>query len=306
MAFTILLYYSYSTINDPEGLRNEQETLCRRLKIKGRILISSEGINGTIEGEDHAIEEYMIETRRYPGLENLEFKQSTGDGQSFPRLRVVVRPEIVTLGLNQDVNIANKADYIEPEELKKLYDTKEEFYIIDARNEYEARVGKFKNAIAFDIKNFREFPHAVEQIGDLKDKPVITYCTGGVRCEKASAYLKEQGFENVRQLHGGVHVYSEQTGGQYFEGDLYVFDNRITMPVNTVDPTTISECIHCKKKIARFVNCCNAECNLQMICCEECEAEYGGGSSRECQEHSRYRPEFSNQSSDNQPSTSSV
>lgn len=287
----ILLYYKYTTIDNPEHLQKQQKKLCKNLGIKGRILISDEGINGTVCGSKDAVNTYMTETEKYPGLEDIEWKISDGPEDAFPKLRVVVREEVVTLGLKEkghDVSLENSAPYIEPEELMQLYENNEEFTIIDARNEYEGRIGKFHNALVPDIENFREFPEFVEKIEDLKDKPVVTYCTGGIRCEKASAYLREKGFKNVRQLHGGIHRYADKTGGKYFDGEMYVFDKRVHTPVNSVNPNVISECIHCNEKVARYINCCNAECNKQIIVCETCDKEYGGGCSRECQQKSRY------------------
>jgi len=183
---------------------------------------------------------------------------------AFPKLKVVVRDEIGTLGLkktNKDVNIKNTAEYIEPDQLKNLYEKGEEFIIIDARNEYESRIGKFKNAIVPDINNFRDFPDFVKKIEHLKNKPIVTYCTGGIRCEKASAYLKEQGFKNVKQLHGGIHEYSDQTDGENFDGEMYVFDARVHMAVNYKNPKVISTCVHCENKITRYINCSNKICN---------------------------------------------
>ncbi|MCA9390171.1 rhodanese-related sulfurtransferase [candidate division WWE3 bacterium] len=287
----VLLYYKYTDIEDPEDLKEKQKIICERLGITGRILIAEEGINGTVGGTFEALDQYMSETMCYPGLSDIEWKISEGNDQTFPKLRVVVRPEVVTLGLKErgkDVSLKHKAHYIEPDELLRLYESGEEFTIIDARNEYEGRIGKFKDAIVPDIDNFREFPEFVASIEHLKNKPVVTYCTGGIRCEKASSYLKEQGFTDVRQLHGGIHRYADTTGGKYFDGEMYVFDGRVHVPVNQVNPTVISECHHCGTKVARYVNCCNAKCNLQFICCESCETEYGSGCSRECQKNSRF------------------
>lgn len=263
----------------------QQRDFCEARDMKGRILISQEGINGTLVGTPEAIEEYMKFTEEHPEIGAMEWKISETEHEIFPKLRVVVRDEIVTLGLkkvDQDVQLENRAEYIEPEELLKLYETGEEFYIVDARNEYEARIGKFKDAIYFDIDNFRDFPQAVEKIDHLKDKPVITYCTGGVRCEKASAFLKQKGFKNIKQLHGGIQRYGDLVGGKNFEGTMYVFDRRVHVPVNQVNPTVISECFHCSTKIARYLNCCNAKCNKQIICCQSCEDKMNGGCSVEC------------------------
>lgn len=282
---TVLLYYKYAPLEHPQELVARQKALCQRLGITGRIRIASEGINGTVAGAPAAVAEYQQETTAYPGLEDIEWKVSTGPEKVFPRLSVLLRDEIVTLGLKKsqrDVCVDNRADYIEPAELKQLYDSNQEFFIIDARNAYESQVGKFKNAITLPIQNFRELPEAMKAYDNLKDKTVVTYCTGGIRCEKASAYLKEQGFQNVRQLHGGVHRYAEEAGGQFFEGELYVFDQRVLMPVNEVDPCVISHCHHCGVAVARFVDCVNERCGFQFICCEQCEQDHHGACSEAC------------------------
>jgi UPF0176 protein len=286
----VLLYYKYTDIKQPEKLRLEQYNLCSKLNIKGRILISNEGINGTCAGEVEEIEQYILETEKELG--RIEWKISYSENQVFPKIRVVVRDEIVTLGLKrreEDVDINAKANYIEPEELKELLEKDEELYIIDARNDYETEIGKFKKTIDLPIKNFRDFPEAVKKIDNLKDKKVVTICTGGVRCEKASAYLRENGFTNVRQLHGGIVTYAEKTGGKDFLGTCYVFDQRIHVEVNKVNPEIISQCIHCKTSVARYINCCNAKCNKQIICCEACEVKFEQACSEECQSKSRYK-----------------
>jgi UPF0176 protein len=284
--FKILLYYKYVKLENPESIKNAQKLLCQKLNLHGRILISDEGINGTLSGLTKDVDAYIAETTKTPEFADIEWKISWADEQVFPRLRVAVREEIVTLGIKrsgQDVSINNKADYIEPEELAKKYDNNDDFIIIDARNNYEADIGKFKNAVVPPIRNFRDFPEFVENnLTDYKDKEVITYCTGGVRCEKASAFLKEVGFKKVRQLHGGVHVYGEKAGGKHFEGELFVFDKRLNVPVNNVNPTLITKCTYCETPIARYVDCQGQGCNLLFICCEKCEIEHKSACCEKC------------------------
>lgn len=285
--FTVLLYYKFTKIENPKELRELQLNLCKKLGLKGRILISTEGINGTVGGTSEACEKYRLETIKHSGLEDIEWKISETESDPFPRLRVVVRDEIVTFKAKVDMSKA--AAYIEPKELDELYDNNENFVIIDGRNEYEARIGKFRDALIPEIDNFRDFPDWFEKNKDkLEGKRVITYCTGGIRCEKLSAYLVEQGVEDVQQLHGGIHTYGVDAGGKNFEGTMYVFDNRIHVEVNSIDPSVISECEHCGKKVARYINCCNAECNKQFICCEECDVTFESGCSEECQSKSRF------------------
>ncbi len=288
---TVLLYYKYVPLTDPNAVRQWQYDLCAELDINGRILVAEEGINGTVAGTPEAIEEYKRRTESREEFSDLEWKESEADEQVFPRLSVKEREEVVTLGLKSerynpdknDVALDNKAHYIEPEELLRLYEEDEDFVILDARNEYEAKVGKFKDALVPPIDNFREFPRfAAEQLQEYKDKTVVTYCTGGIRCEKASAYLREQGFENVRQLHGGVHRYAEHTGGKYFEGRLFVFDKRLLMDVNDVNPSVISDCKHCGTAVARYIDCANERCNALFVCCAVCEQRQYATCSSSC------------------------
>lgn len=273
--YKILLYYKYIPLANPEKIKKLQQELCQLLGIKGRIILATEGINGTIAGTPQAIDKYIAETTKIPEFADIEWKISWSDEQVFPKLKVKVRDEIVTLGIKKtgvDVSIKNKANYIEPEELLSLYENNEDFVILDARNTYEAEIGKFKNAIIPPIDAFKEFPEFVKsKLAKYKNKPVVTYCTGGVRCEKASAYLREQGFTKVKQLHGGVHVYAEKAKGKYFEGELFVFDKRLHTPINSVNPSTIVKCIHCSTPITRLIDCTRPDCDELFSCCEGCE-----------------------------------
>lgn len=284
--FKILLYYKYVTLENPEAIKSAQKALCEKLNLKGRILLSNEGINGTIGGFPEDIDQYVEETIKISEFADIEWKISWSDEQVFPRLRVVVREEIVTLGIRKngrDVSIENKAEYIEPGELASKYDSGEDFVIIDARNLYEADIGKFKNAVVPPIRNFRDFPEFVDkELVDYKDKEVITYCTGGVRCEKASALLKEKGFKKVRQLHGGIHEYGEKAGGKHFEGEMFVFDKRLSVPVNKVNPKIISKCVYCDSLTARYVDCKGQGCDSLFICCEKCEVTHEGLCANKC------------------------
>ena len=158
------------------------------------------------------------------------------------------------------------------------------------RSNYEHELGKFKNAITLDIENFRDFPDKINELEHLKGKKVITYCTGGIKCEKASAYLLEQGFKDVYQLHGGIIRYGLEAGGEDFEGKCYVFDNRVAVDVNKINPTVVSTCHICGNKSDRMVNCANPTCNLHVPICEECGWEMEGACSDECKEHPQKRP----------------
>lgn len=283
--FKILLYYKYINLDDPQEIVEWQKKVCDSLNLKGRILIGDEGINGTLAGGEKEVDKYIKQTTTRPEFKAMEWKISWSDKQVFPRMKVTYRTEIVTLGVKKtgtDVSIDNKAHYIEPEELFDLYEKGEDFLILDARNLYEAKIGKFKDAITPPIDSFREFPAFTKTIEKYKDKNIVTYCTGGIRCEKASAYLRENGFNKVRQLHGGIQTYGDKTGGKYFEGEMFIFDDRLHVPVNTVDPKVIAQCHFCSKKVSKYVDCNVSGCPSLFICCDSCEKEHQGTCSKEC------------------------
>lgn len=283
--FKVLLYYKYVEIENPTNLMRSQKRLCDKLGLKGRILISQEGINGTVAGREEDIDEYINTIVADKRFSDIEWKVSFADMQIFPKMKVKVRDEIVTLGLSEDDSknsLDEKAAYIEPEELLELYEKGEDFLILDARNIYEAKVGKFKNAIVPPIDNFRDFPKFLEKISEYRDKTIVTYCTGGVRCEKASGYMRKKGFTDVRQLHGGIHRYSEKTGGKYFEGEMFVFDGRLHTKVNKVNPSVISKCVHCDEKVTRYIDCTAFGCPELFICCTTCDEKYSGTCSDTC------------------------
>jgi UPF0176 protein len=282
--YTVLLYYTYVRIDDPQELRDRQHALCVRLGLKGRILVAEEGLNGTVCGLSGNIAEYMKETSSDLRFSDMEFKEDLVDRQVFPRLRVAVRSEIVTLGV-ADVSAAAKAEYITPSDLNALMHSGEEYYLFDARNNYESKVGKFRDAITPDVSHFRELPEKLNDYAALKKKTVVTYCTGGVRCEKFSALLKKEGFEKVYQLHGGIVNYGREFPDDGWEGKLYVFDDRVTVAVNSPDKEVIvSTCLYCALKTARIINCANADCDEQYVCCESCEERNRGFCSTTCSE----------------------
>lgn len=286
MQYKVLLYYKYTEIKDPIDLQTKQRSLCEKLNLVGRILISTEGLNGSVCGEPENIQKYISETKKYPGLGDVDFKESESDFIAFNKLKVLIRDEVVALGKKKsgkDVDLNKKAPYIEPEDLLNMYENNDNFVIIDGRNNYEAKIGRFKNSIYFDVENFREIPDKLNEIGHLKSKKVVTFCTGGIRCEKFSALLIENGFEDVKQLHGGIHNYGVKAGGKYFDGEMYVFDKRVTIPVNKINPTVITNCIFCNIPVARYINCAHLACYKKIIVCKGCESANNGCCSKECE-----------------------
>lgn len=274
MEYQILLYYSYVAISDPVALAMRQRTLCQELGLKGRIIIASEGINGTIEGSIEATEQYMDRSLAEPSFVAVAYKKSKGTGTAFPKLSVKARSEIVSAHLDEEdvyPTIVTGA-HLQPKELHSWINSDKQFYIVDMRNDYEHAVGHFQNSILPNIQNFRQLPEVLPSIEHLKGKTVLTVCTGGVRCEKASGYLIENGFADVYQLDGGIVSYMEQYPNEDFLGSLYVFDSRITMSFNSdVFPRKIiGECERCQATSEIYINCANVECNRHFICCQMC------------------------------------
>lgn len=273
--YTILLFYKYVFIENPETVRDWQRALCEKYGFKGRLIVAKEGINFTFEGKTEDTESYIKELETDPRFLNIHFKKSPGTGNAFPRLSVKVRPEIVSLGLGTcdvDPNVTTGI-HLKPEELHQWITEGKEFYIIDMRNAYEHDIGQFAGSICPPMKNFRELPQFIDSLSHLKNKTVLTVCTGGVRCEKASGYLITKGFTDVYQLDGGIVSYMEKYPNEDFEGKLYVFDGRVAMGFYTDDPKhkVIGKCVSCGDVSESITDCREFGCNGQFILCGDCE-----------------------------------
>lgn len=285
-AWTILLYYKYVTIEKPEEFTQQHLDFCKSLGLKGRILISKLGINGTVGGPKEATDAYIETMRQDPRFADMEFKTSEGSDKTFKKIFVRHRKELVTMQYDEPLN-PNKegGTYLEPEQLKELYDHNDDFVIIDMRNEYEAAIGRFENAVVLPIENWKELPEVVDQqLMKYKDKKVVTYCTGGIRCETGTALLKKKGFKNVYQLHGGIHEYVKKFPKDHWMGELYVFDERVSVKVND---KVLGECFHCHQPCSFYINCTNVECNKMMIMCPSCRDQWHDGCSIECSKKPR-------------------
>lgn len=277
----IILYYGFAPVADPVALRLWQNTLCESLGLKGRILISKHGINGTLGGDMSALKKYVKATKEYPGFKKIDFKWSDGTGEDFPRLSVKVREELVSFGVASEVEVdingvVGGGKHLTPEQVHELVEARgEEVAFFDGRNAYEAKVGKFKNAIVPEVKTTKDFIREIEsgKFDHLKDKPVVTYCTGGIRCEILSTVMKKRGFEEVYQIAGGIVRYREKFGDEgLWEGSLYTFDGRMT--VDFSDSTKlIGKCDVCGSPTKSFHNCANQSCHQLYLLCENCVAD---------------------------------
>lgn len=287
--YQILLYYCYTPIANPEAFRVEHHLFCLENNLKGRIIIASEGLNGTVSGHQEDCQKYMDHVTSDSRFDALEFKIEAVEINAFKKLNVRVKSEIVLSGFSHVDPNKQTGIHLEPKQFKEMKDD-DDVVLLDCRSNYEHRVGRFKNAVTIDIENFRDMPEKLEELKQYKDKKVLTYCTGGIKCEKASAYLLEQGFENVYQLHGGIIKYGTEEGGEDFDGKCYVFDNRIAVEVNTTNPEVLSTCHICSTKTDRMVNCANSECNIHVPICEKCGWEMDGACTSKCQGHPTKRP----------------
>lgn len=280
----IILYYKFAPIQDPEAVRLWQKALSERLNLRGRIIISKHGINGTLGGDIDDLKQYVKETKTYGAFKGTAFKWGDGCRKDFPKLSVKVRDEIVTFGaadeLKVDENgVVGGGKHLKPEEVHELVQEKskagEDVIFFDGRNAYEAKVGKFKNAIVPQARTSKDFLKELE--GDtyaaIKDKPVVTYCTGGIRCEILSSLMKNRGFKEVYQMDGGIVKYGEKYADEgLWEGSLYVFDGR--MGVKFSDKAKdIADCVHCAARTSRYTNCANVACNELIVVCEKCTDE---------------------------------
>lgn len=290
--YQVIAYYHYTSIPNVEELVPQHLAFCKSIGIRGRIYIAHEGINGTISGTIEDCKKYMDHLLADPMFKGIEFKIDAHHEHAFNRIHVRYKTEIVHSGLRDPKEIdptKETGKHLRGDEFAKLKE-EEDVVIIDVRSNYETRLGRFKNSVTLDIETFREFPNKVAELEKYKDKKVVTVCTGGIKCEKASAYLIKQGFKDVYQLHNGIIGYAKDTGGKDFDGSLYVFDGRVSVPINNVNPTAIANCKNCGTPTFRNLNCANVECNEQFNMCEACSEEMQGACSEPCFNHPRKRP----------------
>jgi len=277
----ILLYYKFTPIADPEAMRLWQKTLCDSLNLRGRIIISQHGINGTLGGDMDDVKKYVKATKQYAGFKGTVFKWSDGGREQFPRMSVKVRPEIVAFDaadeLKVDENgVVGGGTHLKPKQVNELVEERgNDVVFFDGRNAFEAKIGKFKNAVVPDTRTSRDFIRELEsgKYDDIKDKPIVTYCTGGIRCEILSSLMKNRGFKEVYQIDGGIVKYGEAFGDDgLWEGSLHVFDDR--MKVDFSDhAAVVGECTHCAGPTNNYENCALNSCNDLVLICLNCKQD---------------------------------
>ncbi|MGO1998018.1 MAG: oxygen-dependent tRNA uridine(34) hydroxylase TrhO, partial [Staphylococcus equorum] len=264
MDYRVLLYYKYTTLDDPETFATEHLEFCKDLELKGRILVSTEGINGTVSGTVEATDKYMEQLKSDERFKGITFKVDEAEGHAFKKMHVRPREEIVALDLEDDVDPRElTGNYLSPKEFREAL-LADDTVVIDARNDYEYDLGHFRGSVRPDITRFRDLPDWIKENKEqFMDKKIVTYCTGGIRCEKFSGYLLKEGFEDVGQLEGGIATYGKdpEVKGELWDGKMYVFDERISVEVNQVDKTVVGKEWFDGTPCERYINCSNPECN---------------------------------------------
>ena len=291
--YKVLLFYKYVNLEHPETMVQEHLQWCLQNDIKGRVFIASEGVNGTVSGLIDNLKNYKSHLTSYPEFKDIWFKEDDAIEHAFKKMHVRLKSEIVHGDL-KDVSIDHGGKKLSPEELLQLYQEKKDFVIVDARNWYESKIGKFNNAITPPMKNFREWKKVVdEDLKGYKNKTVVTYCTGGIRCEKASAYMVERGFKDVYQLDGGIVNFIKKFPDTYWEGGMFVFDERRVVDPNTREELKyISECHFCGEPTSYYINCHNVYCDKIIVSCHKCKVENDYCCSEECRKSKNKRNVF--------------
>lgn len=269
----VILFYKFTQIADPKVIVQAHRKKCAELGILGRMIVAQEGVNATFEGTAENIQTYIDFLHSDPLFSDVVVKESAGDGKGFSKLSLKVRDEVVTLEAGIFDIQKETAPELAADELEKWYEQNEDFVVLDLRNNYEIAAGKFDNTVDPGLTNFRELPEKISQIKDLKDKKVVTVCTGGIRCEKATCLLRREGFSNIYQLKDGIHTYIQNHPGKHFKGTLFVFDNRMTTDVvPTENKIVIGRCEFCHTPTENFCSDDSVRPSRKILCCLECFA----------------------------------
>lgn len=269
--FVIILFYKFVTLADPKAFADVHRVECSRLGLTGRMIVAEEGVNGTFEGTKKNIEVYKEFLKKDLRFSDVLIKESAGTGKAFPKLKIKVRAEVVTLGVGKFDIKKETATELPAQELEKWYEHNKDFVILDLRNDYEIASGKFERTIDPGLANFRDLPKKIAELKHLKDKKVVTVCTGGIRCEKATCLLKKEGFTDIYQLKDGIHTYMKEYPGKNFKGTLFVFDNRLTTDVvETKNKIVVGKCIYCSSLTENYCSDDSVRPTRKVLCCDVC------------------------------------
>lgn len=292
MDYIVIAYYHFFDIEDPEREAKQHKKFLQALEAKGRIYFSSEGINAQLALHNKHLDEYCSFLSKDPRFDNVDLKFHSYDEPPFAKLTVKSRKQLVAL--DQKVDLTQRAPHISPKEWCNMMEEKDKnTIVIDVRNNYESEIGHFEGAFCPNLKNFRDFKALADELKEKYDPDttrILTYCTGGIRCEFFSPLLKEKGFKKIYQLDGGVIKYGEQLGSKHWKGKLFVFDDRLAVPLDEQKKKeSISHCKFCSKEVDQYLNCAHMDCNKLFIACIDCAAVHRGCCSTSCSDKNRVR-----------------
>lgn len=288
----MLAYYYLEGLEDPRGEIARQKAFFEGRSLMGRIYISEQGINGQMSGTVDACCEYMKWMKADERFAGIQFKVHEWHEQAFPKATIKYRKQLVAMDCEVDLSL--RGEHVRPEVWSRMLEERDgDTIVLDVRNDYEWKVGRFEGAELPPLETFRQFPVYAKQLREKRDPKktkVMMYCTGGIRCEFYSALMKKEGFENVYQLDGGVIQYGEDEGQKHWRGKLFVFDDRLVVPISEEEAAPISSCKYCEKPLDVYYNCANMDCNALFICCPDCLKKQKGCCCEACQKEDRIRP----------------
>lgn len=292
MDYKVLAFYWIGKLDEPKEEVAKHKEFFKTRDLKGRIYISEQGINGQMSGRaDHA-NEYIDWLHSDPRFAKVSIKVHDHSEHAFAKATIKYRRQLVAIDC--DVDMENRGEYVSSKQWGEMLETKDEkTLVLDVRNDYEWKVGRFAGAELPKLETFRQFPQYAKELKkehDPKKTKVMMYCTGGIRCEFYSAVMKREGFEQVYQLEGGVVQYGLDEGRKHWEGKLFVFDDRLVVPLNDEPAPAITQCQYCQTPVDVYYNCANMDCNELFVCCSKCLKDHKGCCCEMCQEKGRVRP----------------
>lgn len=287
----ILAYYIFTPIDNARDEVARHKNFFVNRDATSRIYISEQGINGQMSAARQDALDYIEWMHARPEFASIHFKCHEHHENVFPRLTIKYRRQLVAL--DAEVNLTNRGEYLTPDLWKSMLEQKQNHVLLDVRNDYEWKIGRFEGAELPPCETFREFREYADKLKERvnpSQTPVMMYCTGGIRCELYSAVLKEKGFEKVYQLQGGVINYGQKQGDAHWKGKLFVFDDRLAVPLTDTEGTVIGSCMHCGTSNDTYYNCANMACNTLFLCCPECLESHSGCCKESCKQGKYLRP----------------
>lgn len=290
-SYRVLAYYYFTPVEDPHLEVMRHMEFINGKDIKCRVYLSHEGINGQMSASESDSKAYQEWLKSDPRFKDVTFKSHTHFEHVFPRATVKFRNQLVAI--DEKVDIALTGEHVSPQQWKEMLEKRDEkTLLLDVRNDYEWEIGHFEGAELPELETFRKFPKYARDLKekcDPKETKVMMYCTGGIRCELYSALLKKEGFEQVYQLDGGVINYGLQEGHDKWRGKLFVFDDRLAVPIDEKTEEIISHCSRCETKTDVYYNCANMDCNELFLSCSECAEKFQGCCCEDCKQAPRVR-----------------